>query len=220
MKHLAPPAGIALRGLYAITSEASCRSPDRLVASVAEALAGGARLVQYRDKWSTAAQRQRNAHALRGLCHELQALLIINDDPVLAEQVDADGVHVGAADASLAEARRRLGPRAIIGVSCSNSLDRARAAQAGGASYVAFGRFFDSRTKPDAPQADLNLLRAARSEIHVPICAIGGILPDNAAPLIAAGADMVAAVDGVFGHEDPEAAARSYARLFAQGHWQ
>lgn len=214
MRHLPPLAGAPLRGLYAITSEAICRSPDRLVAAAAEALAGGARLIQYRDKWHDAATRERNAHALRGLCHEFGALLIVNDDPALAEAVDADGVHVGASDASLAEARRRLGSRAIIGVSCANSLERARAAQAAGASYVAFGRFFDSSTKPDAPQADLALLRAARTEIQLPICVIGGLLPSNTGALIAAGADMAAAVEGVFGTADIEAAAREYSRLF------
>ncbi|HEY0915967.1 MAG TPA: thiamine phosphate synthase [Solimonas sp.] len=213
MKHL-PPLSAPLRGLYAITSEAICRSPDRLVASAAEALAGGARLLQYRDKWHDAATRERNAHALRGLCHEFGALFIVNDDPALAEAVDADGVHVGAADAPLAEARRRLGPRAIIGVSCSNSLDRARAAAAAGANYVAFGRFFESGTKPDAPQADLALLQAARAAVGLPICVIGGLLPSNTGPLIAAGADMAAAVEGVFGAPDVEAAAREYSRLF------
>ena len=214
MKHLPPLAGAPLRGLYAITSEAICRSPDRLVAAAAEALAGGARLIQYRDKWHGAATRERNAHALRGLCHEFGALFIVNDDPVLAEAVDADGVHVGTADTPLAEARRRLGPDAIIGVSCSNSLERARAAQAAGASYVAFGRFFESGTKPDAPQADIALLRAARAEIRLPICVIGGLLPSNAGPLVGAGADMAAAVEGVFGAPDIEAAAREYSRLF------
>ncbi len=213
MKHL-PPLSAPLRGLYAITSEAICRSPDRLVASAAEALAGGARLLQYRDKWHDDATRERNAHALRGLCHEFGALFIVNDDPALAEAVDADGVHVGAADAPLAEARRRLGPRAIIGVSCSNSLDRARAAAAAGANYVAFGRFFESGTKPDAPQADLALLQAARAAVGLPICVIGGLLPSNTGPLIAAGADMAAAVEGVFGAPDVEAAAREYSRLF------
>ncbi|MDM4770360.1 thiamine phosphate synthase [Solimonas sp. SE-A11] len=213
MKHL-PPLSAPLRGLYAITSEAICRSPGRLVASAAEALAGGARLLQYRDKWHDAATRERNAHALRGLCHEFGALFIVNDDPALAEAVDADGVHVGAADAPLAEARRRLGPRAIIGVSCANSLERARAAAAAGANYVAFGRFFESGTKPDAPQADLALLQAARAAIGLPICVIGGLLPSNTAPLIAAGADMAAAVEGIFGATDVEARAREYSRLF------
>jgi len=215
MRHVVPVmGGRGLRGLYAITSEDICRSPSRLVAAAAEALAGGARLLQYRDKWNDAATRLRNAHILRGLCHEQQALLIVNDDPMLAEATDADGVHLGASDAPLAAARARLGPDAIIGVSCANSLERARAAAAAGASYVAFGRFFDSRTKPDAPPATIETLRQARAELQIPICVIGGLTPANAAPLVAAGADMVAAVEGVFGAADVAAAAQAYQQCF------
>lgn len=215
MKHVAPvlPRN-GLRGLYAITSEAICRSPGALIAAAAEALAGGARLLQYRDKWNDPATRLRQAHALRGLCHQQGALLIINDDPALAEAADADGVHLGASDAPLAAARARLGADAIIGVSCSNSLERARAAAAAGASYIAFGRYFDSQTKPDAPQAGIELLRQARAELALPICVIGGLTPANAGPLVAAGADLVAAVEGIFGQADVTAAAREYSRLF------
>jgi thiamine-phosphate pyrophosphorylase len=129
--------------------------------------------------------------------------------------VGADGVHLGAADASPRVARARL-PGALIGVSCGNQLERARTAQADGASYVAFGRFFASRTKPEAPPAELSLLRAARGQLQVPVCAIGGLTPDNAAEVIAAGADMVAAVEGVFGAAEPGAAARAFARLFVE----
>ncbi|MGH8540639.1 MAG: thiamine phosphate synthase [Stenotrophobium sp.] len=206
----------ALRGLYAVTSESVCRSPETLLAAVAAALAGDAALIQYRDKRNDAAARARNAQALLGLCREHGALLIINDDVELAYAIGADGVHIGAADAPLAQARARLGAAAIIGVSCANSLPRALAAQAGGADYAAFGRFFPSRTKPDAPPATLELLAQARPQLRIPICAIGGVTPDNAAPLIATGADMIAAVEGVFGAEDIEAAARAYVRLFAR----
>lgn len=204
-----------LRGLYAITAQAQCASTPELIAAVEDALQGGARLIQYRDKWNDAATRERNAHALLGLCHAHDALLLINDDVALAERSGADGVHLGAADAPLAEARARLGAEAVIGVTCSNSLERALTAQSGGASYVAFGRFFASRTKPDAPAAPLELLTQARAQIHLPLCVIGGLTPDNAASLIAQGADMVAAVEGVFGTSNIEAAARAYSRLFA-----
>lgn len=208
------PAAQALRGLYAITSQAVCADGATLLSAAEEALAGGAALLQYRDKWNTAARREQNAHALLGLCHEHGALLIINDDVALALTCGADGVHVGTADASLASARAALGPEAVIGISCAGSLDRALAAQAGGASYVAFGRFFDSRTKPDAPPAAPALLTQARPQLHIPICAIGGVTPDNAPDLITRGADMVAAVEGVFGAVDVEAAARAYTQLF------
>ena len=203
-----------LRGLYAITSATLCREPKRLTPAVEAALAGGARLVQYRDKEADAAQRRATARALLGLCRDHNALFIVNDDVELALAVGADGVHLGAADLPLREARNRLGGLAVLGVSCANVLERAVAAQDEGASYVAFGRFFPSRTKPHAPQAEAALLRQARARLHVPICAIGGITPANGRPLVEAGAAMVAAVDGVFGAADVAGAARAYARLF------
>ncbi len=209
-----------LRGLYAITSSGLCAEPARLLAAVEAALRGGAAVVQLRDKHSAPAARGANARALLALCRAHGARLIINDDLALALDCGADGVHLGAADPPLAQARAALGPRAILGASCGPSLQRARAAVAAGADYVAFGRFFPSRTKPDAPQAPLELLQQARREILVPVCAIGGVTPANAGALIAAGADLVAAVEGVFGDGEPaavEAAARAYSRLFKSG---
>jgi thiamine-phosphate pyrophosphorylase len=203
-----------LRGLYAITSATLCRTPGALPKAVDAALAGGARLIQYRDKEADAQQRRHTARALLALCRSRNAMLIVNDDVELALAIGADGVHLGTSDLPLREARRRLGGLATIGVSCANQLDRAVAAQDEGASYVAFGRFFPSRTKPDAPPAELPLLQRARARLHVPICAIGGITPANARPLIEAGASMVAAVEGVFGVSDITGAARAYARLF------
>jgi thiamine-phosphate pyrophosphorylase len=203
-----------LRGLYAITSATLCREPRRLVGAVESALAGGARVIQHRDKEADAAQRRATAKALLGLCRDHHALFIVNDDVELALALGADGVHLGAGDLPLREARRRLGGLATIGVSCANVLERAVAAQDEGASYVAFGRFFPSATKPTAPPAALALLCEAREKLHVPICAIGGVTPANARPLIEAGAGMVAAVEGVFGAVDIAGAARAYARLF------
>lgn len=203
-----------LRGLYAITSAALCRTPDALAPAVEAALAGGARLVQYRDKEGDAAQRRANARLLLERCRAHHALFIVNDDVELALAIGADGVHLGTADLPLRDARRRLGGLATIGVSCANVLERAVAAQDEGASYVAFGRFFPSRTKPDAPPAGLALLREARARLHVPVCAIGGITPANGAALVEAGAGMLAAVEGVFGASDIAGAARAYARLF------
>ena len=208
--------GAALRGLYAITSADLCRQPPLLAAAVAAALTGGARLIQYRDKENAGATREAVARELLVLCRARGARLIINDDVALASRIGADGVHLGAGDLPLAEARRRLGDAAIIGVSCANRLERAVAAQAGGASYVAFGRFFASRTKPDAPQAELSLLREARAALRVPTCAIGGVTPDHVPALLGAGADLVAAVEGVFGAIDVAAAARAYARHFRE----
>jgi thiamine-phosphate pyrophosphorylase len=204
-----------LRGLYAITSAALCAEPQRLLAAVAAALRGGASLIQYRDKSSNLTLQRSNARELAALCHAAGACFIVNDDIALALDCGADGVHLGAADVALAQARQALGPRAILGASCGPQLSRAEAAIAAGADYVAFGRFHPSRTKPDAPQATPDLLREARRRLQVPICAIGGITPANTAALLEAGADMVAAVEGVFGAEQPtaiERAAREYVK--------
>ena len=209
----------ALRGLYAITPDALCADAARLKSAATAALRGGARVLQLRDKSGDPARRRANAESLLALCRAHGARFLVNDDVTLAAAIGADGVHLGASDAPLAEARQQLGPQALIGVSCANALARALAAQAAGASYVAFGRFFDSKTKPNAPQADASLLREARPQLRIPVCAIGGGTATNAPALIAAGADLVAAVEGVFGAGSEagiEAAAHAYARLFAE----
>jgi thiamine-phosphate pyrophosphorylase len=203
-----------IHGLYAI-ADSHYLQPDRFVPAVREALEGGARVIQYRDKRSDAAARAAIAHALNRLCLEHGAPLLINDDVALAAEVGAAGVHIGRDDPELAHTRARLGPEAIIGVSCYNELERALAARAGGADYVAFGRFFPSHTKPNAVQATTALLHAARTRLDIPIVAIGGITPENGATLLEAGADALAVIEGVFGQADIEAAAERYARLFA-----
>lgn len=212
----------ALRGLYAITPTALCADPPRLLAAVDAALRGGARLIQYRDKSDDAGRRLASARALLPLCNRHGARLIINDDVGLAVASGAHGVHLGLDDCPLAEARSRLGPGAIIGVTCANSLARAQAASEGGADYLAFGAFYPSRTKPHAAPATLELLREARIRTSLPLCAIGGITAGNAAVLIEAGADLIAAVESVFGGESGGAsgdhnicaAARACAQLF------
>jgi thiamine-phosphate pyrophosphorylase len=204
-----------LRGLYAITDPGLC--PDRLlVEQVEQALRGGCRLVQYRDKRSTREPRRSLAAALARLCRRYQALLIINDDIELAGEVGANGVHLGREDADPLHARVLLGEEAIIGVSCYNRLELAQAATLAGADYVAFGRFFSSRTKPDAVQAHPDLLRRGRASLSLPLVAIGGITPENGGPLIEAGADMLAVVQGVFGQPDIRAACRAFSELFEQ----
>jgi thiamine-phosphate pyrophosphorylase len=201
------------RGLYAITDRRLIPEAE-LVERVRKAIDGGAAIIQYRDKSSGQARRLEQAAALAALCSARQVPLIINDDIELAAAVNADGVHLGIDDDSVRTARAQLGEDAIIGVSCYNRLERAVEAVAAGADYVAFGRFFASKTKPNAVTADTDLLVAARQQLRVPIVAIGGITPDNGAALIAAGADYLAAIDGVFGQADVYAAAQSYAVLF------
>jgi thiamine-phosphate pyrophosphorylase len=204
-----------LSGLYAIT-DAGLQRADQLVERVHSAIEGGARLIQYRDKSSDALLRLRQASALNDLCRRHDVVLIVNDDLELAAECGAQGVHLGRDDADPLTARRLLGGQAIIGVSCYNRLSLALRAADQGADYIAFGRFFPSRTKPTAVQAAPELVKLARRELSLPIAAIGGITPCNAVPLLDAGAAMLAVVSGVFGTSDVRGAAASYAALFQQ----
>ena len=200
-----------IHGLYAITSQAPTA---QLLAAVAQAIAGGACLVQYRDKNSPETTRRQQAKALLKLCRRHKVPLIINDDTALAQAVSADGVHLGQDDGAIGEARERLGPTAIIGASCYNRLERAHKAAAEGANYIALGSFFPSASKPDALHAPLELLHQARITLEIPIVAIGGITPQNGASLVAAGADALAVINGLFGKKDITTAARRYTQLF------
>jgi len=200
-----------LRGLYFVTPG---NAAGRLEV-VAAALRGGAGIVQYRDKSSDTDARRREAEAILTLCRRAGALCLVNDDVELCKAIGADGVHLGESDAAIEAARVRLGTGWIIGASCYNDLQHAHAAAAAGADYVAFGSVYPSTTKPQARRANLDLLRAARRELDVPVCAIGGITPANAGPVIAAGANMVAVIQGIADAPDPEAAARALQALFS-----
>ena len=204
---------IPLRGLYAITSAADT-DPARLAARVDAAIDGGAVMVQYRAKDRTEAERRTTAVRLLDTCRARRVPLIVNDDPVLTAEIGADGVHVGRDDGGLRSARRIVGERSIVGVSCYDRIDLAFAAADDGASYVAFGSFFASATKPHAVPAPPGLLTTAREQLDVPVVAIGGITAHNGAMLIEAGASFLAVIDGVFGSDDVERAARGYADLF------
>lgn len=203
-------------GLYAITDPGLLPGPQ-LLKAVRAALAGGVRIVQYRNKAADAATRLREATALTVLCRDAGALCLVNDDVALALACGAHGVHLGQQDGALDAAREQLGATAIIGQTCHASLARALAAQAAGADYVAFGRFFPSRTKPLAPPAPPTLLPEARAVLHIPIVAIGGVTVDNAPQLIAAGADAVAVIHDLFSANDVAARARAFAALFNRG---
>ena len=202
-----------LNGLYAIT-DARLQRPDQLTECVRQAIDGGARLIQYRDKSADAVFRLRQANALADLCRQRGVTLIINDDVELAAECGAQGVHLGENDADPQTARQLLGANAIIGVSCYNRLPLALQAANQGADYIAFGRFFPSRTKPKAVQASLDLIRMARQQLSLPLAAIGGITAHNAAALLDAGVAMLAVVHGVFGAADIRQAAAAYAALF------
>ncbi|MGJ7548889.1 thiamine phosphate synthase [Pseudomonas alloputida] len=204
-----------LRGLYAITD--SQLLAGRFLSHVEAALEGGVCLLQYRDKSDDAARRLREAEALMKLCERYGTQLIINDDAELAARLGV-GVHLGQTDGPLTPARALLGRQAIIGSTCHASLELAAQAASEGASYVAFGRFFNSVTKPGAPAANVDLLEQARAHVKLPIAVIGGITLDNAAPLIAHGADLLAVIHGLFGADSAQEVtrrARAFNALFA-----
>jgi thiamine-phosphate pyrophosphorylase len=199
-------------GLYAVTP--ALADSALLRSKVEAALRGGARILQYRNKAADEQLRYEQAFQIAWLCRDAGACFIVNDSIELARDVAADGVHLGKDDNGIGAARALLGPGKLIGVSCYNQLLRARDAVAQGADYIAFGSFFPSPTKPGAVTASRDLLRAAK-EFSLPIVAIGGITPDNAAGLIEAGADAVAVVSAVFDAPDVERAARRITALFA-----
>ncbi len=191
-----------MQGLYLVTP--NWDNTERLLCVSEQALRAaqgcqpGIAMLQYRHKHASPALRLEQATALRALCRRYEVAFIVNDFVELCEQCGADGVHLGASDASLAQVRARLGPHAIIGASCYGELALALAAQAAGASYVAFGGFYPSRVKQYAVTTAPELLEQVRPLIHLPQVVIGGMTPALAAPLVARGAQMVAAISSVY----------------------
>ena len=203
-----------LHGLYGLTDATLMPTDQAMLEQVEAALKGGMRLLQYRDKSSDGERRLRQARALLDLCRAYDCPLLINDDVELAHASGADGVHLGQQDGSVAAARDHLGARALIGQTCHNRIDLALQAVQQGADHVAFGAFFPSRTKPGASLAPLSLLQQAKAQLDVPVVAIGGISVDNAASVVAAGADLVAVVHALFAADDIRQQAECFARQF------
>ncbi|MBL4821571.1 MAG: thiamine phosphate synthase [Gammaproteobacteria bacterium] len=202
-----------LRGVYAITDN-NLLPESKLLESVEQALEGGIKLLQYRNKTGNWHDKVNQARALQLLCASFEVPLIINDDTQLCIETNASGVHIGQSDIKLREARKALGKEAIIGVTCHSSIEAALDAQSLGANYVAFGRFFPSATKPEAPGADTDVLHQARKTLNIPIVAIGGINAKNGTALIDAGADMLAVVNYLFAEKAVHQRARLLAELF------
>ena len=215
-----------MRGLYAITPESS--DLPRLIDQVGQAVAGGASIVQYRNKLLPPNAAAAQAKALQTLLYGTDARFIVNDNIELALTIGADGVHVGrdVGDANaLAGIRERIAREPfssrrqsfLIGVSCYNDLERAKTAVSAGADYVAFGSFFPSKTKPDAIRADVSLVKAAKRLLDVPVVAIGGITLENASQLIAVDVDAIAVITDLFAATDIVHRARQFTNLFKVG---
>ena len=202
-----------MKGLYAIT-DCDRLSIDNLLSATEEILRAGITALQYRDKSGNHAKRKYEAAELWQLCREHDCLFIINDDLQLAASSGSDGVHVGKEDCDCKSARKELGPEAIIGVSCYNSLEKALAAQQDGADYVAFGSFFPSTSKQNTATAEPDIIRQAKVKISLPVAAIGGVTPTNCRTLIEHGADMLAVIGSIYQAEDPYSTVMEFNQLF------
>lgn len=201
-----------IKGLYAITPDMA--DLNTLIHKTQLVIEGGAFMVQYRSKIQDRAVKIQQCAAILRLCREYGVPCIVNDDVEMCRILEADGVHLGENDDNIAEVRRILGEDAIIGSSCYDQLNRAKQAQEEGASYVAFGAVFPTPTKPNAPRATLALLREAKSEIQIPIVAIGGITVNNAHDVIEAGVDAIAVITSLFEAKTIKETAETFLKMF------
>jgi thiamine-phosphate pyrophosphorylase len=204
-----------MQGLYLVTP--NWDDTGRLLQVSGQALqAGHIALLQYRHKEAGPELRAEQAGALLALCRRHKVPFIVNDYVELCEQLDADGIHLGGTDAEVAQVRARLGAEKIIGASCYGDMPRALNAQQAGASYVAFGGFYPSRVKKYAVTTPAAILDQAREPVRVPTVVIGGMTPQNAAPLVVRGAHMVAAISSVYQAESVAEAVGQFNSLFGQ----
>lgn len=198
--------------IYAITDYG--RLDHEYVIKTTEAIFNaGINLLQYRNKDAALSESLQYAYDLKRLCEKYNAIFLINDDLQLVKETDADGLHIGNDDVDLEVARQEL-PDKLIGVSCYNDLELATLAEQHSADYVAFGSFFPSQSKPNAVKANIDLIRKAKSSLHIPVVAIGGITTDNGRPLLIAGADYLAVISGLYQHTDPYLSAVQYLNLY------
>ena len=201
-----------IKGLYAITPDSA--DLNTLIQKTQLAIEGGAFMVQYRSKIHDRDVKMQQCAAILRICREYDIPCIVNDDVEMCRVLEADGVHLGENDDNIAEVRHILGEDAIIGSSCYDQLDRAKQAQKEGASYVAFGAMFPTPTKPNAPRATLELLREAKSEIQIPIVAIGGITMNNAHDVIETGIDAIAVITSLYESNSIKETAETFSQMF------
>ena len=192
-----------LRGIY-VLSDAHLSPKETILLQMKRVLESGVSIIQFREKYTSDAQIELTCKALQALCTQYNALFIIDDRAELVKKIDADGLHIGKEDMDYAEARALLGKDKIIGVSCYGDIQRAKYYEALGADYVAFGSFFPSPTKPNAPIVPLTILQEAKAVLHVPICAIGGINVDNIKEIAHSGIEMYALVSAIYKEDSIE----------------
>ncbi len=201
-----------LTGLYVI-ADAACIGKDEIITKTEEVLVAGVKIIQYRDKINSQKDRHKISEQLRKLTHGYNCLLLINDDAQLAKLIDADGVHLGKDDISVKQARKLLGKNKVIGASCYTQIENAQTAINASADYIAFGSFYPSSTKPDAPRAGIELITKTKKQYNTPVCAIGGITPKNATKLLNEGVDMIAVISAIFNASSPKQAVQEYLSL-------
>lgn len=201
-----------MKGLYLVTPDWD--DTEKMLAATEAGLRGGASLIQYRHKTADADLRKEQAAALLKLCRRHGKPFIVNDYVELCVELDADGVHVGGTDREVDEVRTAVGPDKIVGASCYGSLELARAAHAKGASYVAFGGFYPSRVKKYEVATPPSIVAESKASIELPVVVIGGMTHENAKPLVAHGADMVAVISSVYMSEDVQDSAVRFSQLF------
>jgi thiamine-phosphate pyrophosphorylase len=204
-----------LRGLYVILDPHVAAGRD-IVQIATQAIAGGARLIQWRDKRREKGLQLPQVKAIAGICSKNSVPLIINDSVDLALITGADGVHLGQKDLPVADVRRIVPGDWIVGAS-TNNVEEARQAVGDGASYVSVGNLFGTASKDDTRPATLEVLHAVKAAVSVPVCAIGGINASNIRSVIDTGADMASVISAVVATDDPRAAAKELADAFNGG---
>ncbi|MHA1573359.1 MAG: thiamine phosphate synthase [Alphaproteobacteria bacterium] len=203
-------------GLYAILDPAHCAGRD-LAILARQVLENGAGALQLRDKKGDEQERTKMGRRLKALCEEFGAMFIINDDPCLAREVDADGVHVGQDDAPIAEARAIVGRDRVVGLS-THTREQALAGCDSGADYLGFGPIYATATKTQPyPPLGAEEVRWAAETLILPFVAIGGVTRERLPELVEAGVKNVAAISAIFAAEDPGRAARQFVEVLAGG---
>jgi thiamine-phosphate pyrophosphorylase len=202
-----------LKGLYVITDKNLIERP-LFIESVEKALCGGANILQLREKETDYDEIVYLGKELLRISKLYSVPLIINDNPEIAREIGADGVHLGKGDTTIEKARKIIGEHKIIGVSCYGQIERGLDAQVRGADYAVFGTPFNTPTKPGRKPTSFSTLIEAKTKItKIPIFAIGGITKENARDVLDTGVDGIAVITSVFGSDNPETACRELSQI-------